>query len=287
MNKLPSHIYHFRGKVGGPTVVILGSVHGNERMGIKVIEALKGLLAGEKIKGEIFLIVGNPAAYERDVRFVDCDLNRLFGKSFAELRDQTQLNIEEKRALEIGPILAKADYSLDIHSTIKKSVPFVFCENTTAHIALAGLFETEFIVSPTPDYRGIKSHSATDSFVDRHGGVGLTYETGWHKDESSLQFVIEKAKLFLKKVGAAFLELPDPVGSSAAKHIFMYKEVVAASDNFTFSRDYENFSFVSAGEILATDNVPIVIGCDSYVLFPKLDIGAGKPACYLCRSNKA
>ncbi len=140
MNILPSDIYHFIGKKKGKCVVIMAGIHGNERISVQVIEKLKNLLLEEKLFGEIYLIIGNPTAYEYNVRFVHEDLNRLFDKETIECikKDSSkQLNTEQKRVLEIILILEKIDFLLDIHSTINPSVPFVFTKNTKKHLEIA------------------------------------------------------------------------------------------------------------------------------------------------------
>src|SRR3989338_2173194 len=200
MNTLPPHVYHFSGIKNGPTVVIIGAMHGDERVGAHVIKMLKEELITEKICGEIYLIIGNPKAYEKNVRFIDADLNRLFGEDFDQIAKKNirHLTGEEKRALEIAPILAKADYLLDIHSTIKKSVPFIYIKNSPNHCALAQFFGTKFIVSPLSTCQGKTLYSSADNFVDKNNGTGITYEAGWHKDEAIFAHALSVTKQFLK-----------------------------------------------------------------------------------------
>ncbi|MBI2453134.1 succinylglutamate desuccinylase/aspartoacylase family protein [Candidatus Peregrinibacteria bacterium] len=327
-----SDIYHFSGTKKGPTVVIIGGVHGNERVGVYVIEALKKSFMDEKVCGNIYLIIGNPKAYEKNVRYIDCDLNRLFGYNFYKLANKNpqQLLLEEKRALEIGPILAKADYLLDIHSTIKPSIPFVYIKNTSDHLALARFFETQYIVSCHSDYKianlghaekrpchskshisACSLHSSCDTFVDQHGGLGITFEAGWHQDKDPSIFpqTLAKTKEFLKTIGVAFTSLPDKhfthepniystmsasLSTVSAKHIFIYQEIVPQSSSFVFLKDYHNFDFVQKGETLAQDvfqhgpkvsDKKIIVQNDSYIIFPKLDIRVGKIACYLASTD--
>ena len=131
MKKFPPHIEHIKGKTPGPCVLIIGAIHGNERIGKAVILKLSHEINPKKLCGELILIFGNPAAYAANKRFINFDLNRLFNPSQIGIlkgKPIHSLNIEEKRALEIEPYLQKANYLLDIHSTIKPSVPFVYCE---------------------------------------------------------------------------------------------------------------------------------------------------------------
>ncbi len=61
--------------VPGPTVVILGGVHGNETCGVKALPALSQVSLQ---RGKLILLYGNPLAIEQNVRFVEYNLNRLF-----------------------------------------------------------------------------------------------------------------------------------------------------------------------------------------------------------------
>ena len=193
------NIIHIVGKFPGKKVVIMGALHGNEKIGFEVIEQLKKDLNPDKINGEIFLILGNPVAHENNTRFIDTDLNRLFvPEKIKELTkiSQENLNTEEKRLLEIIPILQKADFLLDIHSTIKPSIPFVFIENTAKHLALAEIFTTDYIVYNSPD--GPEDmNTCADNFVNSNGGCGLTYEAGWSEEEGKLAEVLKQVYNFL------------------------------------------------------------------------------------------
>lgn len=282
MKTLPSHIYHFSGTKDGPTVVIMGATHGNEIIGAKIIEQLKKTLPKEEVLGEIYLIIGNPKALLKNVRFIDFDLNRLFGDDSKKL--STTLSSEGKRVLELAPILAKADYLLDIHSTIKKSVPFIYMKNSSKHITIAKIFNTEFVVSSLTSCNAKSLHSSADNFVDSSGGIGITYETGWHKDEAGFSDVLTKVKQFLNFVGSAFHSLPEVPRVKLSKHILIYKEILSQEKQFTFQQDYKNFDFLEKGAELGIDgNKKIIVSQASYIVFPKKDIRIGSTVCYLAK----
>ena len=192
-----------KGAHSGPYVVILGSVHGNERVGAMVVDALSEILKSEqsvkKMHGMLDLIVGNPRAYAANTRFIDYDLNRLFIEDRVD--DAPTSSYEVQRAEELKPYLRKADYLLDIHSTIKPSVPFVYTEDTPRHMELAKLFCTQYIVSAEKTFRPRELVSSADTFVDSYGGIGLTYESGWHKDISKFEHVLERTHNFLSAIG--------------------------------------------------------------------------------------
>ena len=282
MKKLPSHIYHFSGDIPGPCVVVMGGVHGNEKIGVQIIEALKLELFNEKICGEIYLIIGNPKAVTENKRFIDLDLNRLFGDDFSNS------NYEEKRAFEIAEFLAKADFLLDIHSTIKKSIPFVYCGNTQKHFSLAKILATKYIVSPSLALKKTGFGACADNFVDRHGGVGLTYECGWSEDNSMFDKAFSKTKQFLKTLGVAFSKESLAKTSKQPAQLEIFSKIIAESKNFTFTNEYNNFDFINEEQKIATDgNKAIYAKKDSYIIFPKNTVPQNNTACFLATLKKS
>jgi succinylglutamate desuccinylase len=283
---LPTDIDTFGGNHPGPSVLIVGGTHGNEPMGVKIIQALKKELKHQKINGEIILMIGNPSAVEKKVRAVDCDFNRLFGDE-AKLKKKTveALLKEEVRALEIMPLLKRVDYLLDIHSTLKPSIPFLYMENTPKHRRAAQGFSVPYIISPFPKFHNEAFQSCMDNFVDAHGGIGITYETGWHKDHSNFKKVLSNVKHFLKAVGVAFNDFESKAINSTPQLLFLYKELIAQTEDFVFEKDFYNFSFVSKGEVIAQDgNKPVSVDQDCYFIFPKREIKQGKTVTYLAKT---
>ena len=62
----------------GAHVVIVGGTHGNEPGGVKAIVQLHRAFRNGEItlkQGKISFLIGNPKAYEKDVRYIDSDLN--------------------------------------------------------------------------------------------------------------------------------------------------------------------------------------------------------------------
>lgn len=261
-------------------VCIMGSIHGDERIGAAVLEELRKILTTTDLRSDVYLVLGNPEAYRENKRYIDTDMNRLFGVN----RDVVSPGdtVEEKRVAEIAPVLSESHYLLDIHSTIKQSVPFVYCEPDAAHIALATLMGVEYIVSPPPDFRPADLVTSADNFVDRHGGLGITFESGWHKSELAVEDVLMRTKLFLQRTGACDFGLPEPENVQESKRLTIYNHVVPQSNSFIFARDFKSFDMVKAGELIGNDgDKEVRAEEDSFIIFPKTTIEQGKIACYL------
>ena len=188
---------------------------------------------------------------------------------------------EARRAREIAPLLAQADFVLDIHSTLKPSVPFVYLKNTPRHLRLASVLQTKYIVSSDPVLQKSDLEKCIDRFVDEQGGIGMTYESGWHQEKNQEQHVLQKVQHFLKATGVAFhsLEVPSVHQST---HLVVYKQLRANTDRFRFTSDFINFDRLKKGERLAKDgDQPVIVDRNSFLLFPKKEIQKSGIACYL------
>jgi hypothetical protein len=86
-------------------ILILGGVHGNELLGIKLVKYLQA----NPIKG-VDALIANPKAVERNIRFTEADLNRSFGCKNVN-------NYELKVAYKLAKVFKKYDCVLDFHNT--------------------------------------------------------------------------------------------------------------------------------------------------------------------------
>jgi len=255
----------------------MGSLHGNEPIGGMILDVLKQILPTQKIHGEIYLILGNPKAYEKNKRFIDCDLNRIFDLNFKK-----PYNIEQQRALKIAPILKKADYLLDLHSTQKPSIPFVYCKSSPEHFELAEIFQTKYIVTANKKFKNKLKTVSADSFVDKHGGIGITFETGWNEDILNFPEVFRKTKEFLSHLKVAFQDTKPQ--SSKSTILEVQEHLIPHLPEFKFSKNYQNFDCVRKGESIAKEgNKCITKAYNCYIVFPKKDIVINKPVAYLAK----
>ncbi|OGZ11452.1 MAG: hypothetical protein A2942_04360 [Candidatus Lloydbacteria bacterium RIFCSPLOWO2_01_FULL_50_20] len=83
----------------------MAGLYGNERSPVRAL-GHKGL----------DFVLGNPKAYERNIRFIDRDLNASFGVSDS--------SYESGRATEILNEINGGDVVIDFHTTTAPGVPF-------------------------------------------------------------------------------------------------------------------------------------------------------------------
>ena len=104
---------------GTPEVAIVGGIHGDEPCGVIAIEAL--LESDLSVERPVKLIVANERALDRDVRYIDEDLNRAFpGSPEADTHEGRLAHelLSEIRGCEI----------LSLHSTQSHPEPFALVE---------------------------------------------------------------------------------------------------------------------------------------------------------------
>jgi len=94
----------------GRNVTIIAGQHGNE----------KGTVRALTHRGEDF-ILGNPEAFDRNIRFVEQDLNASYGTFDA--------SYEAKRAKELLEDIPSENVVIDFHTTSAKGPPFVILMN--------------------------------------------------------------------------------------------------------------------------------------------------------------
>lgn len=92
-------------------VAIIGGTHGNEFVGIEVMEAFKDKRSSDFLH-DYHCFLGNPEAYKLKKRFVDSDLNRSFGVNGVSFGYE---NLRSKELQE--SINGKFDFIIDIHTT--------------------------------------------------------------------------------------------------------------------------------------------------------------------------
>jgi succinylglutamate desuccinylase len=222
-------ITQITGKEKGPTSMILVGVHGNEKCGIK---ALKKILPKLKIeKGRVFLGFGNPRAIEKNKRFTQANLNRMF-KADKFLSGNEKKSYEYKRAQFLKKYMGQVDALLDIHaSSIPKSRAFIICENDANKIAQ--YLPTNLVVS---GFNEIEP-GGTDSCMKNFGKIGIAIECGYLAGPKSEKVARESIFAFLKAQGHIKNDLPP----RRQKNVRMYYLHLTKTNDFTLTKPFKKF----------------------------------------------
>ena len=123
-------------------VMLVGGTHGNEPVGIQLINRWeKNLKPVFRKSFNTSLMLANHEAAKLQQRFIDKDLNRCFYVS--DLADHTLSALEDRRAKEINASIgtngsAPQDLIVDLHTTTANMGITLICESTPGNILIAG-----------------------------------------------------------------------------------------------------------------------------------------------------
>lgn len=268
---------------GSKKIVISACVHGNETIGIDVInELIKTIKYDLLIDCEIAFIVCNPKAVYLNKRFIDVDMNRrFFHENINKIKESSNLeNHEDLMIKNILEYLENVNYLFDIHSTTLPSIPFVYCSNTSKHIEVSRFFNVGYIVLPSD--KMINEYPefsfGLDNYIDSKGGIGITIEAGSNTDNNInivvngiMHFLIKQK--FYKSDAIAHTNKPQ-------RQILIEKVLFANNDECKFvNNEIKNFSFFYKNDIIAIDgNCNVNAENDCFIIFPKNNIK--KSICY-------
>ena len=277
----------------GPMLICIGSLHGNEPAGTlaleRVIASLQSPGASRRalFRGDVVALRGNIRALARDVRFMDEDMNRVWGRArvakllatiretekrrqagspplppdlgpTAEALEQlsllTEVRAEVRRAR--GPVCV-----LDLHTTSSESVPFSTLTDTLQNRKLAVMLGLPAVLGIEEALRGLMPH-----YFDRLGWPSLGVEGGRHRAAGSvpaLERVTWATMAALNMVPAgevAKATAPFPEGCDRLPRFMevRYRHSIKPSDEFKMEPGYDNFTPVKRGQPIAGDRNGVV-----------------------------
>ena len=246
----------------GKTLAVFCGVHGNEKAGVY---AVNKILKDIKIKkGTVYFVFANPKAIEKNIRFVDKNLNRCF------FDNQKGSSYEEKRAKDLIKILELSDALLDVHaSNSPETTPFVITDN--GFDVVRGMnFE---IVATGFD---IIDAGSTDGFMKSKGKIGICIECGYSgKSEENIDLAYNSIIQFLQYFDAIDSKIPSYNHIQKILHVDRVQKVT--SKNFKLTKTFRDFETIEKDFIIAKDEIKEYIADkESVILFgtPGKPIGA-------------
>jgi predicted deacylase len=266
-----------RGAAAGPTLILVGGVHGNEPAGVvaarRVLARLRDsgpTLAG----GEVVALAGNVGALAANRRYLVRDLNRQWqADRVAAARaavaavaptDPVDAETVELAGLAdaIDRILARSRgpvFALDLHTTSADGFPFGVVGPTAEHRAFAAAFPLPSIVGLEEQLDGVLS-----SYLGRLGCVTLAVEGGQSQSAAALANL---ESVVVVGLAASGLIAPDQLPGYAAARDQLTRargelpqliEVVARHEvrpehGFRMEPGFANIQRTGAGTLLARD----------------------------------
>lgn len=169
------------GEAPGPTLVVIGGMHGNEPAGVEVARRVLADLRGVPLRGEFLALAGNVEALAAGRRYLSRDLNRIWtddrlADALATPTPDPEQAAARAMSAEIKDCLARARgpvFVLDLHTTSAEGAPFIIVGPGAAERAFAAKF-------PLPTILGM--HERLVGVLVLHlaaqGVVGLAIEGG-------------------------------------------------------------------------------------------------------------
>lgn len=278
-------IFVFEGAASGPSLTVLGAVHGNEPCGPEAIKRILALIDQKRIsidRGRVtFVPICNPRAYEKNVRFVERNLNRFFYP-----KDQPE-KYEDHLDLVLCPVVAKTDYLLDLHSYTSEGGAFIFLDSLTSKDAdfakalgvprmICGWAEA---LQKSEDVLDKRQAMGTTEYARENGAIAVTLECGSHKHPRAADVGFEailNALMYLQIADVPenlrIKDLPQERSYSVNMRGAYLK--TAAGD---FTQGWNNMDRIRKGTVIARfdDGREIVMPVDGVIVLPKRNAEIG------------
>jgi succinylglutamate desuccinylase len=283
-NTALAHCIQCSAPQAGAHVVIVGGTHGNEPAGVTaMIEFHRSLVDGQLAlkSGTVSLLLGNPEAYARNVRYLERDLNR----SFANPDDAT---VEGRRARTIGRFLRsqpEITFVLDLHSvSIGEFKIVVFNIEKPQNEALSRK------LSPCDLHLAYHPAHLPGALVDAAGSrAGLIIECGNHQSQAGRQTAREHLLRALSHFGVVSAGAETDFAPVARVTRYETIQAIVPRANFAFTiEDVSTGDFLEAGRRYAVDDHGAHTAPeDCYVVVPSRHVRpTDHDAGFLCRRHR-
>ena len=288
----------------GPSLVVLGAVHGNEVCGAHaIVRAIDDLTHGRLrlLRGRLTLVpVANPLAFAQATREGQRNLNRRF------LPQPDPQDYEDRITHQLAPLLAQHEVLLDLHSFHTPGDPFAMVgprNNSGARepfaraaeeMALARALGAQQVVEgwlevydraaglrgELPDDEGI----GTNEYMRSQGGYAVTIECGQHEDPEAIDVATRAIHGALAHLELAHVPAPPRFAGPAAR---LKDVVLRESPADRLAQDWHSFDAVQAGDVIAhrADGTPVAAPYDGCVLFPHPEADVGQELFYLAEPD--
>jgi succinylglutamate desuccinylase len=260
-------IASFAGNAGGPTLIVVGSIHGNEPSGAEALRMVANKLKTQetKLDGRVFFLEGNVRALAAKVRFIDTDLNRHWTKSnLGSIGSPNKLASSDDHELRelsnsLDEIVSGAKdevYVLDLHTTSADGLPFATVGDTLRNRHFAQRFPVTMLLGIEEQLEGTLLE-----YLNNKGAVTLGFEGGQHNSASAV--ANHESLIWLALVNTGIIspdDVPDLLkyrqtleAACGRRRIveIRHREAVTPSDSFVMRPGFNNFDPVGRGEIIA------------------------------------
>ncbi len=283
--KLPPRRIGRIGQEGGPTLICVGGLHGNEPPGFLALHRVFLRLQSDPrgLLGRLVGLTGNRKALVQTDRFLDEDLNRIWtDERLARVRQGVDASVaEEDELLELSDALDRelsrcpGARVLDLHSTSGDGPPFTTLDDTLANRVFA-------FALPVPHVLGLEEELA-GTMIEYLNGRGITaigFESGQHLDpvsvdraEAAVWIAMEACGVLARGARPEVAEarrLLSRTGRTRPEVVEVrHRHSVDPGDGFVMLPGWKSFQPISAGEVLARAELgPIASPRNGMILMP-------------------
>ncbi|MFO0565617.1 MAG: succinylglutamate desuccinylase/aspartoacylase family protein [Polyangiaceae bacterium] len=286
----PREVNRITGTEAGPTLIIVGAMHGNEPAGIEAARIVLSRLRHDAtpVRGEVVALVGNLRALAARRRYLACDLNRQFTEERvraarqAVARADAEIDAELHETVELADaldaVLKRATgpvYALDLHTTSADGTPFGVVGPTASHREFASHFALPCLVGLEAELPGVLT-----GYLGQRGVVTFAVEGGQHDSARARDQLVAAIYVGLTAAGVvAETDLPD-IGAqnailSAARGDLprlievLSRHAVTPEHGFAMEPGFSTIHPTRAGTLIARDKRgEIRAPADCLVLLP-------------------
>lgn len=277
----------------GPHLAVLGAVHGNEVCGpLAIEEVLAQIESGDipVLQGSVtFVPVANPLAYERNVRYIDHNLN------FNLHRCKNPVDYEDVIGNILCPILEECDVLLDIHSYGARGPAFTFVGSPNEKeddLRRSLGFDVELSGWSEAQRKHINDPNAAPpigavGYARKFGATAVKIECGQHEDPRAVDVAIKAIRNTLDycRISPAngFKTKPQEL-RLRVKIESVYKR----DEGGELAKDWSHTDYINKGEVLAyrCDGSKIIAPTDGFVLLPHNSCPVGEDWFYFGINEK-
>lgn len=283
---VPRVLGRVEGPESGPTLIVVGGLHGNEPAGVKALLRVLPRLRpgpGGVVRGRVVGLAGNRKALRANRRYLVHDLNRYWmPERIGQLRnDAGPLDHEDEELRELDrEILTLIDesegkvYLLDLHTTSGPELPFATLDDSLRNRPFAFAFPVPVVLGLEEELAGTLS-----IHVETLGLITAGFESGMHDAPQSVDRAEAAIWIALEASGVLAAGRPevDAARDSLARECaglpevveIRYRHAITAAEGFRMDPGYQNFQAVEVAEKLGADHRgPITSPMSGMMLMP-------------------
>ncbi len=284
---VPRVLGRIEGPEPGPTLIVVGGLHGNEPAGVKALLRLLPRLTADPTgvtRGRVVGLSGNRKALRAKRRYLYHDLNRYWmPQRVEELRAAEEpLGGEDEELVqldrEIRRLIEEADgrvYLLDLHTTSGPKLPFATLDDSLRNRPFAFAFPVPVVLGLEEELAGTLS-----IHVETLGVITAGFESGMHDAPESVERA--EAVIWIALEASGVLAEGSRPEVAAARHRLAqecadlpevvevrYRHAITPADGFRMDGGYVNFQPISVTEKLGQDHHgPITSPLSGLMLMP-------------------